>query len=52
MRGKHLINSISLREYNIIFSGRDVGVAQDFIQALKKVGPPMGIMVAEPHVYV
>ena len=52
MRGKHLINSISLREYNIIFSARDVGLAQDFIQSLKRVGPPMGIMVSEPRVYV
>ena len=50
MRGQKVIQGIGLERYTIVFSRRDAGVAQDFIQTLQRVGPPMGIMIGNPYV--
>ena len=48
MRGKYLLLSIGMSDYMILFTGRDAPKAQDFIQTLQRVGPPMGFRVGEP----
>lgn len=49
MRGKQLLSSVEMSDYMILFTGRDAPKAQDFIQTLQRVGPPMGFRVGEPY---
>ena len=48
MRGAKVITPVALKNYMILFTRRDKPLAQDFIQTLKKVGPPMGINIDDP----
>jgi aubergine-like protein len=50
MRGKKLISSVNLANYLLVCSNRDAGVAEEFVETLKKIGPAMGIMVNDPYV--
>ena len=47
MRGNTLISAISLRNYMVLFTSRDYEKAQDFVQTLRRVGPPMGINIGD-----
>lgn len=51
MRGNTLISTVPLSNYMIVFAPRDGDKAQDFVQTLKRVGPPMGIDVRDPAMY-
>jgi len=48
MRGKRLITSVSLRNWLVIFFRRNTQQAQDFVQTLSRVGPPMGMQIESP----
>ncbi len=48
MRGTKVISAVSLHNYIILFTRRDSGVAEDFINTLQRVGPPMGIDIGQP----
>ena len=50
MRGKHLISSVNLDSYLLVCTGRDSGIAEEFVITLQKVGSSMGIRVAQPYV--
>lgn len=45
MRGNDLITTVALHNVLIVSTRRDGEMARDFINALGKVGPPMGIRV-------
>ncbi|KAL4223114.1 Piwi-like protein 1 [Mactra antiquata] len=49
MRGKKLITSVHLQNWCVIFFKRNNGQAQDFVQTLSRVGPPMGMRIGAPH---
>ncbi|CAC5386882.1 AUB [Mytilus coruscus] len=50
MRSNALTTAVSLKNWVIIFSKKNRGTVVDFIEALKRVGPPMGIHVTQPVV--
>ena len=50
MKGNELINTVPLTKYLLLFSRRDSAKAQDFFNNLAKVGPPMGMPIADPIV--
>jgi aubergine-like protein len=49
MRGHHLLSTVNMEDYMILFTGRDRPSAKDFIEALQRVGPPMGFNVGRPN---
>ena len=49
LRGKKVIAPVSLMEYMVLSTRRDADKAQDFVQTLQKVGPPMGMKVGRPN---
>lgn len=49
LRGQHLLSTINMEDYMILFTGRDRNSAREFIEALQKVGPPMGFNVGKPN---
>jgi aubergine-like protein len=52
MRGKLLITSVNMENWVIIFTKRNAGQAQDLIDTLMRVGPPMGMLIQRPTRYV
>ena len=52
MRGKNVISAIPLRTWLVLCTTRDEAIAQDFVQTLVKVNPPMGIQLERPEMYV
>ncbi|XP_076107273.1 piwi-like protein 1 [Mytilus galloprovincialis] len=50
MRSNLLTTAVSLKNWVIIFSRKNRGTVVDFIEALKRVGPPMGINFTQPIV--
>ena len=50
MKGQKLISTVDLVKYLLLFSRRDSLKAQDFFNTLAKVGPPMGMNIADPIV--
>lgn len=46
MRGNTLISAVPLTNIMMVFTSRDGDKADDFVQTLRRVGPPMGINVA------
>ena len=51
MRGNRLISTVNLHTFMVVCTGRDMGVAQDFVQTLQRVGAPMGLEVGNPAVF-
>ena len=50
LRGKHLIGCKELKNWLFVYgANRDAENAQNFLQALMRVGPPMGFNVARPQ---
>ena len=49
MRGKRVIAPVSLEDYMVVFTRRDMEKGQDFVSTLQKVGPPMGMRVGNPR---
>ena len=47
MRGNTLISAVPLDNYMVVCTERDSDKAMDFTNALKKVGPPMGLQVSD-----
>jgi aubergine-like protein len=52
MRGAELRSAMPLDSWMILFTSRDSGIAQDFLQTLQRVCGPMGIQVSKPMMYV
>ena len=52
MRGLPLISCVPLQNWIMVYTGRNEQVAMEFLSNLKRVGPPMGIRVADPVRYV
>ena len=52
MRGKNVISAIPLRTWLVLYTSRDAAIAQDFVQTLERVNPPMGIKIDKPEMYV
>ena len=52
MRGAELRSAQALDSWMILFTSRDSGIAQDFLQTLQRVCGPMGIQVSKPMMYV
>ena len=50
MKGHQLISAVPLNKFLLLFSRRDSAKAQDFFNCLAKVGPPMGMQIADPIV--
>jgi len=50
MRDQKLLTSVNLQKWVVVCTKRDQGPANDLVMNLKKVGPPMGIMVNNPEV--
>ena len=48
MRGIELRSTVPLDKWMILFTSRDSGIAQDFLQTLQRVCGPMGINVSKP----
>ncbi|XP_052219954.1 piwi-like protein 1 [Dreissena polymorpha] len=48
MRGKRLITPVNLQNWVVIYFRRNEQQAQEFVQTLSRVGPPMGMMIAGP----
>lgn len=48
MRGAPLRSTVPLDVWMILFTSRDSGIAQDFLQTLQRVCGPMGIDVHKP----
>ena len=48
MRGKRMIQPIDLTNWLVLFCQRNGREAWDFIQTLKRVGPPMGMNFQDP----
>jgi aubergine-like protein len=48
MRGAELKSTVPLDTWMILFTSRDSGIAQDFLQTLQRVCGPMGIQVSKP----
>ncbi|XP_048752927.1 piwi-like protein 1 isoform X2 [Ostrea edulis] len=48
MRGKQLITPVNLENWVILFIRRNSAQAQDLVQTLSRVGPPMGMNIATP----
>ncbi|WAR02486.1 PIWL1-like protein [Mya arenaria] len=49
MRGKRLITPVNLQNWVVIFFRRNNQQAQEFVQTLSRVGPPMGMMINNPQ---
>jgi aubergine-like protein len=49
MRGQKLISCVDLANWMVVFTQRDKTKANDFLQNMNKVCPPMGIRVARPN---
>lgn len=49
LRGQRLLTTVNMEDYMILFTGRDRNTAKDFIDALEKVGRPMGFGVGTPN---
>jgi len=49
MRGKNVISAIPLRTWLVLYTSRDAAIAQDFVQTLERVNPPMGIKIDKPE---
>ena len=50
MRGNPLISTVDLHSYLIVFTQRDQEKAQDLVQTLKRVAPPMGFQIGRETV--
>ncbi|XP_078682113.1 piwi-like protein 1 isoform X3 [Branchiostoma floridae x Branchiostoma belcheri] len=48
MRGQQLISCVPMQNWLFIFPQRNSPQAQDFLQALVRVGPPMGMNINKP----
>ncbi|XP_048257294.1 piwi-like protein 1 [Haliotis rufescens] len=48
MRGKHLLVPVSLENWVVLSTQRDSPLAQDLVQTLGRVGPPMGMNFSKP----
>ncbi|KAI8512036.1 Piwi-like protein 1 [Branchiostoma belcheri] len=48
MRGQQLISYVPMQNWLFIFPQRNSSQAQDFLQALVRVGPPMGMNINKP----
>ncbi|CAG2185706.1 AUB [Mytilus edulis] len=48
MRGKELVTPVDLQRWVIVFTRKNSAMAQDLVQTLSKVGPPMGMRIAQP----
>ncbi|VDI77989.1 aubergine [Mytilus galloprovincialis] len=48
MRGKELVTPVDLQRWVIVFTRKNSVMAQDLVQTLSKVGPPMGMRIAQP----
>ncbi|XP_078682114.1 piwi-like protein 1 [Branchiostoma floridae x Branchiostoma belcheri] len=48
LRGKTLLSTRPLKDWLLIFTKRDAGIANDFKQTLERVAGPMGIQVSSP----
>lgn len=48
MRGKQLITPVNLENWVIVFTRRNSAQAQDLVQTLSRVGPPMGMRINSP----
>ena len=48
LRNDKLISCVPLQNWLIIFTNRDQPKAQDFLQTMTRVGPPMGININRP----
>ena len=52
MRGKQLITPVNLENWVIVFTRRNSAQAQDLVQNLSRVGPPMGMRINSPTMWV
>lgn len=50
MRGKQLITPVNLENWVIVFTRRNSAQAQDLVQTLSRVGPPMGMRINSPTI--
>ncbi|XP_061163361.1 piwi-like protein 1 isoform X1 [Saccostrea echinata] len=50
MRGKKLITPVNLDNWVIVFTRRNSPQAQDLVQTLSRVGPPMGMQINSPTI--
>ncbi|XP_062615032.1 piwi-like protein 1, partial [Saccostrea cucullata] len=50
MRGKKLITPVNLENWVIVFTRRNSPQAQDLVQTLSRVGPPMGMQINSPTI--
>nr|XP_022341463.1 piwi-like protein 1 isoform X1 [Crassostrea virginica]XP_022341464.1 piwi-like protein 1 isoform X1 [Crassostrea virginica]XP_022341465.1 piwi-like protein 1 isoform X1 [Crassostrea virginica] len=50
MRGKQLITPVNLENWVIVFTRRNSAQAQDLVQNLSRVGPPMGMRINSPTI--
>lgn len=50
MRGKQLITPVNLENWVIVFTRRNNAQAQDLVQTLSRVGPPMGMRINAPTI--
>jgi aubergine-like protein len=48
MRGKELLTPVDLSKWVIVFTRKNSAMAQDLVQTLSKVGPPMGMRINQP----
>lgn len=49
MRGNELISAVQLSDFMILSTKRDLDKAKDFMMTLQKVGPAMGISIANRY---
>nr|QQA03725.1 Piwi protein [Apostichopus japonicus] len=50
LRGAVLLTPVSLHSWAFICTGRDADNGHNFVEALRRVGPPMGMDIAQPTV--
>jgi len=50
MREKHLLSPESIQNWMLVVSQRDLETAQNFCEALARVGPPMGMHIGRPTI--
>lgn len=48
-RGKELISTVNMSNWVLLHTQRDMQIANDFVQTIKKVCGPMGMRVDEPR---
>ncbi|KAH6931918.1 hypothetical protein HPB50_001470 [Hyalomma asiaticum] len=52
MRDKTMFKAIQIRSWVVVCTRRDMQNAQDFVRELMCVGPPMGVTMQQPQLYV